>query len=131
MNLADASLWQWQARFKNLGMFFQRVSDYTSHLLFLLFCVFPARSTVTLNTERDSVVLDRKEWGQQKWVSQAAPHSAASSGRKGVQQGEGVEMRGGRLSPRHCNKPTAWQKEMQGEAGLGQWSWDEVEGEWR
>lgn len=40
-------------------------------------------------------------------------------------------MRGGRLSPRHCNKPTAWQKEMHGEAGLGQWSWDEAEGEWR
>ena len=76
-------------------------------------------------------MLDRKEWGQQKWVSQAARHSAASSGRKGVQQGEGVEMRGGRLSPRHCNKPTAWQKEMHGEAGLGQWSWGEVEGEWR
>lgn len=73
------------------------------------------------------MVLDRKEWGQQKWVSPAAPHSAASS----VQEGEGVEMRGGRLSPRLWNKPTAWQKEMHGESGLGQWSWDDVEGEWR
>lgn len=59
----------------------------TTPLIYSFFCVCSARSTVTLNTERDSVVLGRKEWGQQKWVSQAAPHSAASSGRKAVQLG--------------------------------------------
>ena len=52
------ALGQWPAPFRSLVFSWKLSGYHTSYLLLLLPCVFSARSNVTLNTERASVVLD-------------------------------------------------------------------------
>lgn len=106
--------------------FFSKGYLATTTLIYSFCCpVFSQQGVVSPLTQKGLLLYLTLE--QHKWENQeAAPHSATRLRKEAAQQCEGVEMRAGGLSPRHCNKDTAWQKETGGKSGLGQWSWDGV-----
>lgn len=128
---ADPSLMAVAGPSQGAWYFLWRPSGYhTSRLLFLLPFVFSARSGITLNTERASVVLDFRA-AKVEEAQKAAPHSAARLRKEAAQQRERVEERADRLSPGCCSKDTAWRKQIDRKSGLGQWPWDGAGKRWR